>query len=464
MNTAKLEAYVFDKMSSTRMPGLSLALVKGRRVVYARGFGLSDIAHGRAAEPETLYPAASITKSFVALAILQLAERGLLRLTDPVERHVRWPIRSRGGPVRIQHLLTHTSGLPALGYAEAVIRHANRLGGRRLPIGGPRDVLTFMRGADSWAEGPPGRRWLYLNEGYVLLGRIVEHASGQTYDEYIRQHILKPLGMSRSFFAQKDIAADGRLAVPYIIEPGVEPRKGSYSFGVFSTDGGLVTNVLDLARYVSMFLRHGRGVLSEASWKAMTRPRIPCAMRPVEGLWGAKEKPTGTTRYAYGLSVIDDFPGQPLIGHGGSVLVATGYFGFLPRSHMGVAVLANSKGYAMSQLARVALTMMQGKDPERLTFVRADRVMEGLCGVYETYRGTVRVKVARDGDFLRLEHLNGPAGTPATVLVPERLDGVEPRFFTYGEGQRLDVPFRTTRRGVELMFERYKLRRIGPST
>jgi CubicO group peptidase (beta-lactamase class C family) len=463
MNKAKLEAYIFDKMSSARMPGLSIALVKGDRVVYTRGFGLSDIAHGRAAEPETLYPAASITKSFTAVAILQLAQRGLLHLADPVGRHVRWPVKSAGGPVRIQHLLTHTSGLPALAYAEAVIRHANQLGGRRLPIGGPRDVLTFMRGANSWAECPPGRRWFYLNEGYVMLGRIVERVSGQPYDEYIREEILKPLGMSRSFFAEKEILADGRLAVPYVIEPGVEPRVGNYSFGVFSTDGGLVTNVLDLARYVSMFLRHGRGVLSLSSWRAMTRPRVSSPARPIPGLWGPKEKPVMPARYAYGLSVSDDFFGETLIGHSGSVLVATGYFGFLPRSRIGVAVLANSKGCPMVQVGKVALALMRGKDPETLTFARTDRVMEDLCGVYETYRGTLRVRIARDGDFLRLEYVNGPPGTPPAQLVPACLDGCEPRFFTYGDGQRLDVEFRKTRGGVELIFERYKLRRTGPS-
>ena len=77
MDTAKLEAFISEKMSATRLPGLSIALVKGEEVVYSRGFGLADVERTRAATPQTLYGAASITKSFTAISILQLAEKGL---------------------------------------------------------------------------------------------------------------------------------------------------------------------------------------------------------------------------------------------------------------------------------------------------------------------------------------------------------------------------------------------------
>src|SRR3954467_9560127 len=115
MNTTQLDAFIFDKMSATRLPGLSIPLVRGDDVVYSRGFGVADIEHGRAATPDTLFGAASLTKSFVAIAVLQLVERGLLKLSDPVEQITPCPIKSSRGVVRIEHLLTHTSGTPALG-------------------------------------------------------------------------------------------------------------------------------------------------------------------------------------------------------------------------------------------------------------------------------------------------------------------------------------------------------------
>src|SRR3954467_1403549 len=178
MDIAKLEAFVAGKISATRLPGLSIALVKGGEVVYSRGFGLADIERRRAATPQTLYGAASITKSFAAISILQLAEKGLLKLSDPVERFLPCPLKSKDAPIRIEHLLTHTSGIPALGYIEGVLRHAHQIGGCELTIKSARDVLKFAQDADARAETSPGERWFYLNEGYVLLGEIIERISG----------------------------------------------------------------------------------------------------------------------------------------------------------------------------------------------------------------------------------------------------------------------------------------------
>src|SRR5688572_19028764 len=277
MDTNKLEAFIFDKMAQTRLPGLSIALVKDGEVVYARGFGHADIAAGRAATPNTLYGAASITKSFIAIAILQLIERGLIKLTDPVEKFLPCPIKSADGVVTIEHLLTHTSGVPALGYIEAVLRHAHEIGGLSLPIAAPRDVATFAQGCDDWAEAPAGRRWLYLNEGYVLLGEIVGKITGTPYEHYVAEHILRPLGMTSSFFAEADVTKHGDVAVPYVLpKDGVAPpRPGRYLYNVLGADAALITNVLDLARYVSMFLGRGRGVMSRESFDAMTKPRVP---------------------------------------------------------------------------------------------------------------------------------------------------------------------------------------------
>jgi CubicO group peptidase (beta-lactamase class C family) len=462
MKLEKLDSFVFDKMSSSRLPGVSLALVKRGRVVYARGFGLSDIERGTPASAETIYGAASITKSFVAIGILQLAEKKRLRLSDPVERFVRWPGSGPRGQVRLHHLLSHTSGMPALAYIEAVLRHAYGIGGRHLAIGKPRDVLTFMSGAGDWSECPPGQRWFYLNEGYVALGEIIEQVSGQRLDPYIREHILDPLGMSSSFFLDKDMPAGAQVGTPYVLPAGAAARAGRYLHGVLGGDAGLLTNVLDLARYAGMLLDGGRGVLTPRSFEQLTRPRIAMPGDPLPELLGGERGAASPARYAYGLTVTDDFLGQRLIGHSGSLIVATGYVGVLPERGLGVAVLANGNGYAMAQLGKVALAMMLGREPEALPFVRLDRVLRDLTGFYETFRGTLRVKVAREGDFLRIEFQCPDQCPGAVTLVPERLDGPEPRFFTYADGARLDVQFRRTGRHVELIYERYKFRRTGP--
>jgi CubicO group peptidase (beta-lactamase class C family) len=462
MKHAQLEKFIFEKMSATRLPGLSIALVRNGRVVYARGFGLADIAKGVAATPETNYAAASITKSFVAVSIMQLVERKLLKVSDPVRKFVPCPIDQPGRPVRIAHLLSHTSGTPALAYIEAVLRHAYGLGGKHLPIGNGGDVIAFMRGADDWAECAPGKRWFYLNEGYILLGEIIREITGLSFDDYIRENIFKPLGMSRSCFCESDAAKAGHLATPYILQSPGQPRPGRYLFGSLNADAALITNALDLAKYVMMFLDAGGSVLTSRSVAEMTRPRVPFPAVPQPTLLG--DKPDGWSRmhYGYGLSV-GEFFGQPLICHGGSVIISTSWIGFLPESRAGVALLTNGSGYATAQFGKYALATLLGKDVESLPFVRMDRAMDGLAGMYQTYRGTLAAKVVRAGNFLRLEYQFGEQSPATMTMVPERVDGDRPRFFTYEDNSRQPIEFRRLRDGgVEFVYERYKFRRTGP--
>jgi CubicO group peptidase (beta-lactamase class C family) len=461
MDTNQLDAFVFEKMAATRLPGLAMVVVKGGDVLHARGYGLADIARARPVTTDTLFGAASITKSFVAIALLQLAEQGKLKLDDPVDRYLTWPIRTNGPRVTLAHLLAHTCGTPALGYIEAVLRHAHDIGGTPLPIGKPADVVPFMHGADDWNEAAPGERWFYFNEGYVLLGEIIRGVSGQPYDQYIREHILAPLGMSRSFFDEPAVAGDDNVATPYVLPQDGQPRPGRYLHGVLGGDAALITTANDLARYVSMFLKRGRGVMSQTSYESMIAPRIALPSTPVPSLLG-ESAPGEPGSYGYGVSVIDDFFGEPLIGHGGNLIVATSHFAFMPKRQVGVAIVANGNGYPTSQLARVALAIAIGKDPQTLSFVRMDKALNDLTGMYETFRGTVKAKLVRAGDFLRLEYLCGDQSPAPTLMVPERVDSDAPRFFTYAEGARQLIEFRKTKEGIELIHERYKFERTGP--
>jgi CubicO group peptidase (beta-lactamase class C family) len=217
MSFAKLEDFIFTKMSETKLPGLSVAIVEGGEVIWAKAFGFRDLECGLAATPHTLYGIGSVTKSFTALSIMQLAEQGKLNVDDPVDTYVPINIRPGGESIRISHLMSHSSGIPALAYAEAVIRGATGAGENWFPIASCSDLLTFMTDAQDWALTRPGERWFYLNEGYAILGYIIEKCSGIPYEEYVQQHVLAPLGMERSFFSKEEVEKDPDAATPYII-------------------------------------------------------------------------------------------------------------------------------------------------------------------------------------------------------------------------------------------------------
>ena len=107
-----IESYVPEAMREYRVPGLSVAVLKESNTVYVEGFGTRDLERGLPATPDTLYGIGSCTKSFVGVAIMQLCECGVLRLDDPVSKHIPLKIEAQKAPITVHHLLTHSSGLP----------------------------------------------------------------------------------------------------------------------------------------------------------------------------------------------------------------------------------------------------------------------------------------------------------------------------------------------------------------
>lgn len=457
----ELETFILARMRETGLPGLSLALLGDGAVAYARGFGQRDIARGLPATPETQYSTGSITKSVTALAVMQLAERGLLDLEDRVARHLDLDLNPGGEPLQLRHLLTHTAGIQTSAYSESVMEHAHGLGGRPLPISGPRELRMLLGGAQDWSAGPPGRRYAYFNEGYALLGEVIERVSGQSYNDYVGDEILLPLGMTRSVFAREAVESDPETAIPYVLDSGRLPRPGRYLYRDVRSEGGLVSNVLDLLRYLSLYAEGGGGVLSEAGVAAMTTPRVPLGARTEPTLFGADEPAAPVAHYGYGLRIEDGFFGERLVSHAGSVLVATGFVAYMPARGVAVAVLANGSGYPLEQIGKAAIAALLGEDPAELPWYVLEDALRDLTGRYRSLGDVWDATVRRQGDFLLLE-LGGTGDS--VILVPDRLVGDTLRFHTYSGGNRIVASF--DRKGgagnVELDYERYRFKRSGP--
>ncbi|MEM3700137.1 MAG: serine hydrolase [Candidatus Bathyarchaeia archaeon] len=452
MDFSKLENFVFEKMSKTHLPGLSIAIVKDGEVIYSRGFCFRDLEYGLRATPNTLYGIGSITKSFTALSIMQLAEKGKLSLEDSVSKYVPLELKSMEEPIKIWHLLSHSSGLPALAYAEALIRYLTGAGEKWIPIASCEDILTFIREADQWALAKPGERWFYLNEGYVILGYIIEKLSNMRYEEYVKKNILEPLHMSRSFFKKEDVESDLDAATPYIITRDGECKKSVYPYGI-SADGGLISNVLDLARYIIMFLNRGtydgNTLASPNSIEEMEKPRIKLPLQIFSG-----------ESYGYGLSITPNFYGNKLVGHGGSVLVYTAYMGYIPDKKVGIALMANGSGYPLSQIGLYGLALMLNENPENLPFIKIERVYDALTGLYETYKGTMKAQIVSKGGILQLE-IKDRYTDMIIPLIPEDIEGTVKKFYALQSGGKLPVEFMVVGERVDLIYERYRLRKVG---
>ena len=442
------EKFVIEKMREAKVPALSVSVISEDETKYSRGFGFRDIASGLPATPRTIYGIGSVTKSFTALALMQLADEGKIDVQDEVEKYVPLKVRPFGESIRIHHLLTHSSGLPALGYAEALIRAMTGAEDNWFPISSPDDIITFMKDAESWAVSKPGERYFYLNEGWVMLGEIISRVSGLRYEEYIRKRVLEPLRMSRTYFSKAEVEREIDKATPYIVDKGGKHISSAFPYGI-SSDGGLLSNVKDMSNYVAMYLNRGqfdgKTLVSRKRLESMETSHIKLPYEFLEG-----------ESYGYGWRITPGFHGCKLISHAGSVGVYKAFAGYVPDKKIGVVLLANPSEYTLSHIGMYVLSQLMDVDPNTLPFIRNDVILSKLQGEYETYMGTMKINIKKRGDFLHFE-MRDKYREQILPLVPERLGENQAMFFTLSEGGRYPVEFNCKKDTIELIYERYKL-------
>jgi CubicO group peptidase (beta-lactamase class C family) len=451
----KLESFMFQRMMERGIPGLSITAIDRGEICYERGLGFRDVSLNTSTTPRTIYCIGSVTKPFTALAVMQLHEEGLLSLDDPVEEYVPYRARPRGEQILVKHLLSHSSGLPSLGYAAATLSTVTNISDDWFPISDPHDLLVFMAGAEDWALSKPGLRYAYLNAGYILLGLVIEKASGEGYTDYIKGRILDPLSMDRSTFHEADVEKDDDVATPYIVsrEEGRSPTR--YPYGHLISDGGLMSCVEDMANFMKMLLSsgvfEGRQVARPESIMEMMEPKIQTMGEPIEG--GSR------TYYGYGLRIKTEFLGQKLINHSGSVYGSSAYMGIIPDRNVGVVLLANG-GYFLGDMGEYALALLLDREPLEIPYFRRMRALDDLTGSYTTFRGTSTYKVIRSGGILQLESSFG-RGTYTTPLIPVDLYGETKLFNVYGMDTITPVEFVRDKGEMCLVYDRNKAKRTG---
>ena len=268
-NTEALEALLQEKAQKEPVPGLSVAVVKGNRIVWEQGFGFADLT-STLATSSTIYLWFSMTKIVTATAVLRLAEGGNLDIDAPVDEYFRgFKVVSQAVPVTVRHLLSHSSGL-ANPIPIRWVRPAST------PAPDQRAFVNRLLARHRKLKFVPGERASYSNLGYLVLGEVVSEVSGVRYEEYVRDEILLPLGMNHTGFSYPELARREaaiayqprwrpltplfRAALPRGI---VGPRHGRYvTFNPFYVNGaaygGLVGSVSEAIRFVQLHLNGGQ--------------------------------------------------------------------------------------------------------------------------------------------------------------------------------------------------------------
>lgn len=452
---SELENYIFKRMGDAEIIGLSIAAVKDGQVIYSNGFGFRDFDEGSSATPRTTYCIGSVTKSFTALAALQLHERGALSLDDPTTKYVNFKAKPMGRPILVRHLLNHSSGLPSLGYAEVTLGAVTETYESWFPISSPKDLLVFMNGADEWALARPGERHAYLNEGYILLGSIIEKASGVGYVSYMTENVLRPLGMDRSTFLEEDVKQDRDVATPYVTNKDGVKAATRYPYGQMLADGGLMSNAVDMSRFARMLLSLGEleGVrfASEETVRSMVEPKIRTVEEPVPG--GCYHS------YGYGMRIKEGFLGHNLAYHSGSVYGSSAYMCLVPDEAAAVVILANG-GYFLEDMGEYAMALLLGREPEEVPYMRRTAALDRLTGTYRTFKDTSSYEVTRSSGILQLEMTWGMR-TYTVPLIPVDLEGEPKLFRMYGVEAATPVEFIQRGGATYMVYDRTMARKAN---
>lgn len=458
-----VEGFVPEMMREGKIPGFSIAVIASGEVVYAMGFGSRDPARSLPATPDTLYGIGSCTKSFVSAAIMQLAEDGALKLTDPASKYIPLKIGLSGKPVTIHSLLTHSSGIPSLATSRVALQRGIGLD-MGVPWGGVDDFYRLVNGAQGEIAGEPGHLFFYNNAAFRMLGHVIQEVSGVPFHRYMTENIFEPLGLERTTLVKGEYLSDPDRMTPHWKKPdgSIVPTEFPYpdvtdnpGFSFIAAAGGIVSSVKELTTYLQMNM--GGGLLGG------TRILSPESVELMHTLHtDSPPNLHGRFGYGYGWNITPDYHGHKLVSHGGSILVSTAHLAFIPDLKYGVAMAANSAGPQYSAIADGVFTLLMGKEPEEAApAIRIKRKMRSLEGAYETYRGICRVEVVNKGGILHLV-TETPFTDTSTPLIPEEDDQEGDRYYTLIDGLKAPIWFDVrSPTDIDLYVERYRYHKKG---
>jgi D-alanyl-D-alanine carboxypeptidase len=324
-------AWIESQIAYRGIPGIAVGVLSDQQLVWSKGFGFADVKARIPMTSATKFRMGSNSKLFTAVAIMQLREEGKLRLDDPVVKYLPWfkpkPAGDDDGPITIEQLLSHSSGLPT----EA----GDYWSTYNFPTGEELERLFPQR----QAAFAPQVRYKYSNLGFAVAGRVIERVSGLSWAAYVQRNILDPLSMTDSS-VDKDVPG---LAVPYgrRMPDGTREVLPFIDARGMAAAAGLTSNVEDMAKFMAAPFRRGpRGgtqIVSSGSWREMLK------VRSVEEDW------TGGSGLGFDVERVKD---RTYVGHEGGYPGNTTQTLIQLDDKVGVIVLTNTSDSNPNEIAR----------------------------------------------------------------------------------------------------------------
>jgi CubicO group peptidase (beta-lactamase class C family) len=412
-------------------PGIALGIVREGKLVYARGYGVSDRKTGERVTGSTQMEIGSVTKQFTAAAVMQLVEAGKLTLDDPLGKYVTEYAPARD--VTIRQLLWQVSGVPnytSTSGFEALSEHEEPSFQR---------IVALIAG--NALDFPSGTRWAYSNTNYILLGRVIEKVTGDDYDAYVKTHILDPTGMTRTTTIAHEKALSD-IATGY--KPGNDGLVPAPAFGSgwAGAAGDLVSDVGDIAKWDAALL--GGKIVDPADVRLMMTPGKLSDGKPTD----------------YGMGwVIGELDGHRWIWHNGGTIGFGAVNALFPDDGLRIIALVNSSDVTPQTIAARAFEALRpdalrardaaapGEDPSITARVKG--IVANLqTGTFDRTQLTQNMSDLLTPALLKAAKGQlGPLGTPVAYIYKGTVAGTKPATYQYlvrfrdGTGLRVLVAF-----------------------
>lgn len=331
------------------LPGLAVGVVRESEIVYAKGFGVRDIRTQERVTARSLFHQASISKLFTATAVMQFIELGQVRLDDPIAKYLSnfWLGDERSQSITVEHVLTHTSGMPDPEdhdwehpeYDEnALMRYVNRL-------------HSLQMIAD------PGQDFAYSSLGFNVLGALITEVSGEPFEAYIKHHIFEPLGMCDSTFLKPDVpfelATSPHIRTPRLTVSDVFPYSRPHA-----PSGALQSSAWDMCQWALANLNGGALNSCRNSSHHILSPEIHRLLWQPRTRTG-QDHDSRQTRIGLGWFT-GEYKGMPTVMHDGGDIGYETELTLLPEQSVAVTVMANVFPAVTADITRVVLDAVLG--------------------------------------------------------------------------------------------------------
>ncbi len=353
---------LLTKQFSQLQPGCEVLVAKHGQIIYKKAYGSADLELNVPLTPDMVFNLASITKQFTAVAILQLVEQGKISLHDSLQKFIP-DFPSKGHTITIENLLTHTSGIKDYMQLDYPNSYMERWDYK------PKQLIDSFKNYP--LEFEPGTKFSYSNSGYYLLGYIIEEITGSRYQSYVQDNLLKPLGLTHTYFDSAGIIIPNRVS-GYQKDDTVYKNEDYWSPTIEYAAGGLISNVDDLFKW-------HKGLYTYQILKKETLQRAFTSFKLKDGT---------STDYGYGW-FLKTSEGIKSIEHGGGIPGFRTDEIYFPSEDIFIAILCNCGTASIDELSVNISSVALGKSLQSDVTVDP-KTLDKYVGVYRLSIDTSR--------------------------------------------------------------------------